>query len=300
MKKALLTGITGFIGLNLGKALVQDGWDVYGIVRESSKLEKVKQELGDKATLFIHGKEQDLNAIVAKVKPDVVFHLASVFLSSHTYKDIALLITSNITFGTELLEAMATNGAKNFVNTGTSWQHFNNENYNPVNLYAASKQAFLDIVRYYQEAKAFNVIDLELFDTYGPGDPRRKLFALLKEISESHEILKMSKGEQLIDIVYIEDVVRAFVLAGNYLVNGEYDKCGTYAVSSGKAIPLKELVAKFAQISGREINVEWGERPYRDREVMKPWDAGEILPGWQCDYPLEVGVELFIKEKKVD
>ena len=294
MKKALLTGITGFMGLNLGKALVQDGWDVYGIVRESSKLEKVKQELGDKATLFIHGKEQDLNAIVAKVKPDVVFHLASVFLSSHTYNDISPMIASNVTFGTELLEAMAANGVKNFVNTGTSWQHYNSEDYNPVNLYAASKQAFLDIIRYYQEAQNFKVINLELFDTYGPGDPRRKLFALLKEISETHETLKMSKGEQLIDIVYIEDVVRAFVLAGNYLADGDYEQCGTYAVSSGQATPLKELVAKFVQISGRDVNIEWGARPYRNREVMLPWHTGKCLLGWRVKYPLELGIPQFI------
>lgn len=293
MKRALLTGITGFIGLNLGKALVQDGWDVYGIVRETSKVERVEQELGDKVTLLIHGKEQDLNAIVAKVKPDVVFHLASVFLSSHTYNDISPMIASNVTFGTELLEAMAANGVKNFVNTGTSWQHYNNEDYNPVNLYAASKQAFLDIIRYYQEAQNVKVINLELFDTYGPGDPRRKLFALLKEISETHETLKMSKGEQLIDIVYIADVVSAFVLAGNYLLDGDYDKCGTYAVSSGQAIPLRELVVKFAEISGRELNIEWGARPYRDREVMKPWHTGKYLSGWKVKYSLKVGLLKF-------
>lgn len=294
MKRALLTGITGFIGLNLGKALLQDGWEVYGIVRETSNVEKVNQELGNKVKLLIHGKEQDLNIIVAKVKPDVVFHLASVFLSSHTYSDIASMIASNVTFGTELLEAMSANGIKNFVNTGTSWQHYNSEDYNPVNLYAASKQAFWDIIRYYQEARDLAVINLELFDTYGPGDPRRKLFALLKEFSESHEILKMSKGEQLIDIVFIEDVVRAFVLAGNYLLAGDYDVCGTYAVSSGKAIPLRDMVNKFVQISGRMVNVEWGARAYRDREVMEPWNTGKSLPGWKPQCALEIGIPKFI------
>ncbi len=294
MKRALLTGITGFIGLNLGKALLQDGWEVYGIVRETSNVEKVKQELGGKIQLLVHSKESDLNSIVAKTKPDVVFHLASVFLSSHTYEDIAPMMESNITFGTQLLEAMTTNGVKHFVNTGTSWQHYNSEDYNPVNLYAASKQAFLDIVRYYQDAQGLYVTNLELFDTYGPGDPRRKLFALLKEISESHETLKMSKGEQLIDIVFIEDVVGAFVLAGNYLLNGDYDKCGTYAVSSGKAIPLQKLVAEFSRISGRKVDIEWGARPYRNREVMVPWHTGKSLPGWSPKYSLEFGIPKFL------
>lgn len=295
MKRALLTGITGFIGLNLGKALLEDGWEVYGIVRESSNIERVEQELGNKVNLLVHDKNNDLNAIVTEAKPDVVFHLASVFLSSHTYDDIAPMIESNVTFGTQLLEAMSANGVRNFVNTGTSWQHYNSKDYSPVNLYAASKQAFLDIIRYYQEVQGVHVINLELFDTYGPGDPRRKLFALLKEISESNETLKMSKGEQLIDIVFIEDVVRAFILAGNYLVVGDYDKCGTYAVSSGKAIPLRELVAEFVRISRRGVNIEWGARPYRDREVMVPWNTGRQLPGWEPQCPLEVGIPRFLQ-----
>lgn len=295
MKRALLTGITGFIGLNLGKALLQDGWEVYGIVRKTSKIEKVKKELGGKIHLLVHSQDRDLNSIVAESKPDVVFHLASVFLASHTYEDIASMMGSNITFGTQLLEAMDVNGVRRFVNTGTSWQHYNSEAYSPVNLYAASKQAFLDIIRYYQEAREMNVINLELFDTYGPGDPRRKLFALLKEISESHETLKMSKGEQLIDIVFIEDVIRAFVLAGNYLLADDYDKCGTYAVSSGQAISLRNLVDKFSQISGKDVNIDWGARPYRNREVMEPWHTGKKLPGWSPECPLEIGIPKFLQ-----
>jgi len=258
-------------------------------------MERVEKELGNNIRLLVHTPNHDLNAIVAEAKPDVVFHLASVFLSSHTYDDIAPMMESNITFGTQLLEAMCVNGIKHLVNAGTSWQHYNSEDYNPVNLYAASKQAFLDIIRYYQEAKGMNVINLELFDTYGPGDLRRKLFALLKEISENHEKLKMSKGEQLIDIVFIDDVVSAFTLAGNYLVAGDYDKCGNYAVSSGKAIPLRKLVAEFVRISGRDVDVEWGAIPYRNREVMIPWYTGESLPGWSPKWLLERGIPKFLQ-----
>ena len=69
-------------------------------------------------------------------------------------------MSSNITFGTQLVEAMVANGCYQFVNTGTSWQHYENDEYNPVNLYAATKQAFEDILRYYVETSALRVITL--------------------------------------------------------------------------------------------------------------------------------------------
>jgi hypothetical protein len=74
------------------------------------------------------------------------------------------LIQSNVLFGTQLLEAMGVNNTRNIVNTGTFWQHYNNEDYNPVCLYAATTGYPLD----------------------------------------------MSLGEQLIDLVHIDDVIEVY------------------------------------------------------------------------------------------
>lgn len=51
----------------------------------------------------------------------------------------------------------------------------------------------------------------------------------------------MSPGEQLIDIVHIDDVVEAYMLAAQQLLNEEAVKNEVYSVSSQQLIPLKEL-----------------------------------------------------------
>lgn len=294
MKKALLTGVTGFIGQNLIKRLIDENWQIDVIVRPTSDV-RTLAAWRESIRIFVHGKDNELLDIVAESKPDVVFHLAALYLATHKYKDIAPLIQSNISFGTQLLEAMAQNQVRNFVNVSTYWQNYQNKPYNPVNLYSATKQAFIDISRYYQETAELKMIDLRLFDTYGSNDPRKKILSLLKECGESGQTLVMSPGAQLIDLVHIDDVTEAFALAGDYLRTGNYDKCGTYAVSSGNQVTLRELAQTFARISGLKINIVWGGRPYRQREVMMPWNTGRTLPGWKCSITLEDGIKRILK-----
>jgi CDP-3, 6-dideoxy-D-glycero-L-glycero-4-hexulose-4-reductase len=51
----------------------------------------------------------------------------------------------------------------------------------------------------------------------------------------------------------------------------------------------------MASISGRDIHVEFGALPYRDREVMTPW-RGDILPGWAPKITLEEGLREFLSD----
>ena len=280
-KTALLTGVTGFIGRHLAERLLEQGWQVHAIVRKNSNIGQIEETVREKIIFHIHDEKTDLRKIVKAAEPEVVFHLASLFLASHAYEDISRLIDSNIKFSVQLLEAMAVNDVYRLVNTGTSWQHYKNENYNPVNLYAASKQAFEVIMKYYQETIPLQVIDLKLYDTYGPDDTRKKLFSLLDKIAQTGETLAMSKGEQLIDLVHVDDVVDAFLLSAKYLLENKYRYRGEYAVTSGIQISLKKIVEEYEKFIGKKINIIWGGRPYREREVMIPWNNGRILPGWK-------------------
>src|SRR5260370_942833 len=141
------------------------------------------------------------------------------------------------------IEAAA--GVAHFVNTGTSWQHYEGAAYNPVCLYAATKQAFDDILRYYRERFGLRVVTLELSDTYGPGDPRKKLVPLLVERVKDRQKLSMSAGEQRISLVFISDVVEAFVRAleivGDLPPGGE----ARFGVAAAEQPSLRGLGALF-------------------------------------------------------
>jgi nucleoside-diphosphate-sugar epimerase len=289
-KVALVTGASGFVGKHLSSHLLEAGWDVHAIIRSTSNINDLRKIVGK--NLICHSYDGDINQLMTAMKniqPTVVFHLASQFMSKHGIDDISSLISSNITFSTHLVEAMIQNGIYNLINTGTSWQHYMNDSFNPVNLYAATKQAFEDILKYYREITPIKIITLKLFDTYGPYDTRPKLFQLLNKVAQTNDTLKMSPGDQLIDIVYIDDVIEAFLLSAHYLITFQNYE-GDYAVSSLNPIKLRDLVQTYEKLLGKTLNIEWGGLPYREREVMNPWNTGKILPGWVPKTNLEKGI----------
>lgn len=286
---ALVTGATGYVGSNLVRVLVEQGWKVSVVVRTGSKLDVLGAVL-NKIVVYTHdGTTIGMIEAVKAAKPEIVFHLASLFLAQHKEEEVEGLIASNVLFSTQLVEAMAANNVCYLINTGTAWQHFDNKKYDPVNLYAATKQAFEDILLYYVNARGIKVKTLALFDTYGQNDPRSKLMSLLWKTAHEQKTLEMSPGNQFIDIVHISDVVSAFIHAASN-ISDQIEGHVTYGISSGKPLKLQELVKVFEAATGQLLPIVWGGRPYRFRECMVAWSDYKPLPGWEPKIPLEIGI----------
>ncbi|MDD5296582.1 MAG: NAD(P)-dependent oxidoreductase [Rhodocyclaceae bacterium] len=291
----LVTGGSGYIGSKLVARLVTSGWVVHLIVRPEANLIALEPFCKAVAVHYYDGSMESVAAAVSNSRPDIVFHLASLFLAQHKTSDVDDLIASNVQFGAQLLEAMDRAGVRNLINTGTSWQVFEGCDYNPVNLYAATKQAFEDIARYYSEARGLRMITLRLFDTYGVDDPRPKLIPLLRRAAKSGEALEMSPGEQKIDLVHVDDVVECFIVAARRLRDGLVKSSEVYGVTTGKPLRLRDIVKIFSEQMGTPLNIRWGARPYREREVMQPWSGGHCLPGWQAKIDLVSGISEIIR-----
>lgn len=281
--KAIITGITGYIGSKLARELVNNNWEVYGIVRIGSN-NKNLEDIQDKITFFELGNNQDLINFFKDIQADVVYHLAT----AYTHNGIESLIDTNIKLGTQILEAMKASGTKNFINTGTYWQHYNSNEYNPLDLYSASKQAFQDVIKFYTDTNTIKSITLKLFDTYGEDDNRPKLLNTLANLKD-YDNLEMSAGEQMIDYVYIDDVINAYIKAYEYIDNVNNAE---FAVASGKPMMLKELILLFQKITNNNVIIHWGKKPYRDREMMTLWQDYNTLPNWKPKVSLEKGFAL--------
>ncbi|NEV75674.1 NAD(P)-dependent oxidoreductase [Rhodopseudomonas sp. BR0C11] len=290
MKRALVTGASGFIGSCLVARLLADGWDVHVILRPQSSLALLSDVAARISVQRHSGATEQMLDILAASKPDVVFHLAAQASSDHLPNDVEQMIASNVLLSTQLAEAMMRTGVTRLVTTETFWQHRSGaDEYQPVCLYAATKQAARDILRYYVDAGSINVICLVLFDTYGPRDPRKKLVNLLKEVARDGREIKMTPGEQIIDLVHVEDVTSAYLRAADLLIESAHPALRTYAVSSGERMSLRDLVGLIERVCDLSFSIKWGGKPYRLNEVFNPW-LGETLPGWRPKIGLAAGL----------
>ncbi len=281
----LLTGATGFLGSHLIPQLLDGGHCVGCLVRSNSVLQ---QNLTDLPVWRVEASGAGFREALTEFSPDVVVHLAALYVAEHRYEDVGPLVRANVEFGAYLLDAMQVAGCDALVYAGSSWQHYRNRDYCPVNLYAATKQAFSALAEYYLDAAGLRLLELHLYDSYGENDPRNKLFNRLKAATESGDEFAMSEGQQRVHLVHVADLVRGVALACDQVRTFKAGERRVYRLPSAKAVSLRELVAAFDAVNPvHSVKVRWGARPYRLREVFQPWEGAEILPGWRPEIPLE-------------
>ncbi len=286
MPRCLITGATGFIGARATGDMQRNGWTIHTLVRDLARSPTAS------AVHSYDGSMVSMRKALCAANPEVVIHLATCYLKDHLPEQIPELISSNIIFGTQLLEAMGEVDCDCLVTTGTAWQHLDvaDDGYRPATLYAATKQAFEDIARWYVEARKMNVIALHLGDTFGPGDPRPKIFNILADAYRAGCAVELSPGGQYLDPLFIVDAVSALEVAARRLLAHEGSGYELFRVSPGLPITLREMVECWCSAYNSWPELKWGAKPYRQREVMNPWLGGQLLPGWKAKIGLREGL----------
>ncbi len=274
--RILITGATGFVGKHLYSRLKKEH-ELFVLTRDTSDSTVISPE----HEVVFTGDIDFIAEYMLKNKIEGVIHLATKYVSEHKCHDIKDMILSNIYLGTAILEASSKAGVKWFINVGTIWQNYNvpdySDEYCPVNLYAATKQAFMTIAKYYTETFGIRFCTLKLCDTFGPNDTRRKIIDLFGEISRNGTKLDMSPGEQLIDIVHIDTVCSEFEKLIGLMSTPDEELRDEYVVTSGMHKSLRQLASEYETENNVKLNINWGGKPYRQREVMRPY-IGNIIP----------------------
>lgn len=275
----LVTGATGFVGTHLVAALAAAGNPVHALVRRLAPLAPgvVAHPFTDSIA--------ETPGIIDRIRPDVVVHLATRFAAQHDPGQLRGMVEANVTFGTVVAEGCARVGAR-LVHATSAWQHFGGAAYSPVSLYAATKQAFVDVLAYYTQVAGLRAAEVCLFDTYGPSDPRRKLVWLLLDAARSGVPLALGSGQPLIDLTHVDDVVAALGVAIAGGVDG-----GRLVVRSGRPLTVRALAGLVGEVTGRRPPVAWDARPDRPREMLQDWDVPGSPTTWRPRIELTDGLD---------
>lgn len=288
MQRAVVSGITGHLGQELARQLRRADVEVFGITRQ-----EIDAQAATDGAVKLHrfdGRTESLCAWFEQILPDTVFHLAGLYRREHQAVDVAPLIEANIQFGAQLLEAMRATRCDRLITAGTYFQHFDTQTHRALNLYAATKQAFEELVGYHADAFGLSAVRLTLCDIYSERDTRRKLLPDMAAAWADARELEMRDEEVWLDLVHAEDAAAAFLGAAALLESGVIParRLSCYSVSSGRDVAASELVALFGKLSGRTLAIKRVSGRIELRK-MRPW-RGAPLPGWTPRVSIEEGI----------
>lgn len=292
-ERALITGATGFIGSHLARHLLAGGAEVHVVLRPGAHLDRIP-DLADRLVRHEDDGATPLTSMVAEAAPEVTFHVATRFVAQHAAADVPGLVADNIAFPARLADALAEAGHRALVNVGTAWQRAGGATYRPRNLYAATKQAFEDIVQLYIERGQLDVTTIEIHDSYGPRDHRGKVISALISAVTAGEPLSMGSGRSPLDLVHVDDIARALLLAGDRARNREAP--ARFGASSGEPHTLREVVQILEAVAGRPVPVVWDQRPEPSGEDGA-WSPLPSIPGWSPHVTLQEGLAELLGER---
>lgn len=291
MKRALITGISGFVGRHLREELLRTGWDVFGFDIRLAGEDVFVGDLSDRSAL---------TRAVADCQPDAVFHLAGIIKS----QDPQAYYTSNL-FGTlNLLDAiLQMENRPKVVLASSSAVYGLTKNTRPitersplcpVTEYAVSKVAQETAALRYHYAFGLDVVIVRMFNLLGPGqspDLACSAFArqiALAEISEQNEIVTGNLDAKR-DFVDVRDAAHAFALLAE---KGEAGQI--YNVCSENAVAIQQCLSEMMLRSKKQLSARVDPARLQKNDV--PVQVGSFqklqkVAGWNPRIPLNESLE---------
>lgn len=265
----LITGITGFIGSNLAIKLVEEGDNVYGLIRHTSKreLEILKQAL-DKIRL-IEGDLTTYHSVCTAInatQPQFVLHLGALTPVRSSFENPFPYISTNFEGTVNTVHAILEKAPKaRLICASTAevygWQEKQEPvketaPLNPASPYAVSKEAADQYVQMSMKTYGLKATILRPNNTYG----RRVKGFLVEYLIDSMlsgRTCYVGAPNSIRDYMFISDHVQAYQLA----MRSEKAIGEVFNVSPGNPVTNKELAEMVKEITKFEGKIVYESYP---------------------------------------
>ena len=290
--RAFVTGIEGFAGHYLARHLLDQGCEVSGSYFDQSQI----TELSGPCDLHRVDLRDFPNTarVIAAVKPGQIYHLAAQSSAARSFQQPRETFEINIGGFGNLLEAVRVSGTRPRIVLVSSCEVYGptaggapiteQQGYNPVSPYAASKVAQEIMALQYVRSFGLDIVIARPFPHIGPG--QSPVFALPSFAQQIAAIARGGKEARLLvgnlearrDFSDVRDVTVAYQLLAAKGKTGE-----AYNICSGTAIPIEQALRTLLQLSGLAIAVVVDPARLRPSDVPVLWGDNAKLraaTGW--------------------
>lgn len=311
MTRALITGVSGFVGSHLAEYLLErTDWDIDGLLRVRSPLDNLEKIIPlaneAKRVRFLYADLRDgisIERAIKTSKPDYVFHLAAQSFPRSSFDSPLDTLETNIQGTVRLLESLRTYASHSLIHVCSSSEVYGRVPleklpiredcaFHPASPYAISKVGADLVARHYAEAYSLNVIVTRMFTHTGPR--RGDVFA---ESSFAKQIAMLEAGiltgpvmvgnlESMRTVADVRDAVRAYhmALTMNPIPGAVYNIGGAHSCQ------VREILQALAALAEGGAHLRYREDPAR----LRPIDADNQIPdctkfkehtGWAAQIP---------------
>lgn len=306
-KKALITGIAGFVGSHLAELLLSKGFEVHGLTRPRSKMDHIesirtKLQLEDADLLDSHS----LYATISRIKPDYVFHLAAQSFVPTSWVSPSVTLEVNIVGSANLFEAVRQAGIDPVIQIACSSEEYGlvlpdevpikeSNPLRPLSPYAVSKVA-MDYLgyQYFQSYKrriirtrGFNHTGPRRGDTFAESNFAKQIALIEKGLQDP--VIRVGNLDAKRDYTDVRDMVQAYLLSLEKCDPGE-----VYNICTGDAVVIGDMLDILLSYS--KIKVEVKQDPSRMRPSDVPVLIGDnskfvAKTGWKPTVPFKKTME---------
>lgn len=295
LQRAIVTGPTGGVGVNLIEELVRCGVEVTAVCRpNSSRIDALPNHPLVRKILC---ELESIDALPQQTegKYDAFFHLAwdGTFGSS---RDDIMLQKKNLSCTLKAVRAAASLGCCVFVGAGSQAEYGPTNDImsptspcKPVTGYGAAKLSAGAMSRVYCRSLGMRHVWCRILSMYGPHDGENTMVSSMVRGFLNGERAKCTAGEQLWDYIYAKDVARAFHLAAESAPDG-----AVYCLGSGRCQPLRRYIEQIRDAVNPALGIDFGAVPYYPNQVMHlEADISSLTrdTGFVPSYTFEQGIQ---------
>lgn len=322
--RILITGVAGFIGAALARALLIRGDEVIGIdclndYYEVSLKEARRDELaqlGGPRFTFLHLDFSDMAGLEHALEGqtfDRIVHLGAQAGVRYSIENPHAYAQANLVGHLNMLEIARHRGVEHMVYASSSSVYGGNTKLpfsvddradHPVSLYAATKRANEMMSESYAHLYRLPLTGLRFFTVYGPwGRPDMAMWKFTKAILAGEPIPVFNNGDMFRDFTFIDDIIAGVVAVldtppaddGNEKAGGSTKPHTLYNIGNHRSEPLMKVIGLLEDACGKKAQLNM--LPMQPGDVHKTFadiDAIQSDLGYQPATAIEAGVPKFV------
>jgi UDP-glucose 4-epimerase len=301
--QTLVTGGAGFIGSNLVDALIERGDSVTVVDNISTGRRENLTGVLERGAELVEADIRDAQAmleLVARVQPEVVFHLAAQIDVRHSMADPAADARINVEGTINMLAAAHEAGVRRFVNTSTGGAIYGegqivpapeDHPVAPLAPYGMSKFCAENYCSLFRRMHGLSTVSLRYGNVYGPRqDPLGEagvIAIFCGKLLEGGKPTVFGDGLQTRDYDFVGDVV-----AANLAASGT-DGAGPYNVGTGRETTVLELIDVLQDLGGKPFEADFQpERPGEVRRIAIDPSLAKQELGWEARTDIREGLRI--------